>query len=122
MKRSFCLNFITFANRKLIILSICLSCFIFLNFKKYSTNKDQAINHNTGNTNTSNITGKFEVSVIANCINNNFENINNSAMKDTDNMKGITNKNVDRNKQIRENIEKILGVKKNISITFLKTA
>ena len=43
-------------------------------------------------------------------------------MKDTDNMKGITNKNVDRNKQIRENIEKTLGVKKNISITFLKTA
>ena len=43
-------------------------------------------------------------------------------MKDTDNMKEITNKNLDRNKQIRKNIEKILGVKKNISITFLKTA
>ena len=61
--------------------------------------KEQVINQNKDNTNTNNINGKFEISVIANyCINNNFENINNSAMKDTDNMKGITNKNVDSNK------------------------
>ena len=60
----------------------------------------QVINHNKDNTNTNNSNGKFEISVIENFINNNFENINNSAMKDTDNMKEITNKNVDSNRQI----------------------
>ena len=68
--------------------------------------KEQAINHKKDNTNTNNINGKFEIGIIANCINNNFENINNSAMKDTDNMKEITNKNVDSNKQIRESTER----------------
>ena len=37
--------------------------------------KEQVINQNKDNTNTNNINGKFEISVIANCINNNFENI-----------------------------------------------
>ena len=50
-------------------------------------NEEQVINHNKDNTITNNANGKSEISVIANCINNNFENINNSAMKDTDNMK-----------------------------------
>ena len=36
-----------------------------------------------------------------NCISNSFKKINNSAMKDTDNMKEITNKNIDSNKQVR---------------------
>ena len=62
-------------------------------------NKGQIINHNKDNTNTNNVNGKFEISVIANCINNNFQNINKSAMKDTDNMKEITHKNIDSNKQ-----------------------
>ena len=69
-------------------------------------NKEQVINHNKDNANTNNINRKFEISVIANCINNNFENINNSAMNDTDNMKEITSKNVDSNNQIRESNEK----------------
>ena len=69
-------------------------------------NKEHVINHNEDNTNTNNINGKSEISGIPNCINNNFENINNSAMKDTDNMKEITNKNVDSNKQIRESTER----------------
>ena len=43
-------------------------------------NEEQVINHNKDNTNTNNANGKSEISVIANCINNNFENINNSAM------------------------------------------
>ena len=43
-------------------------------------NEEQVINHNKVNTNTNNTNGKSEISVIANCINNNFENINNSAM------------------------------------------
>ena len=54
------------------------------------------------------------ISVIANCINNNFENINNNAMKDTDNMKEITNKNVDSNNQIRESNEKDIRRKEKI--------
>ena len=54
-------------------------------------NEEHVINHNKDNTNN----GKSEISVIANCINNNFENINNIAMKDTDNIKEIINKNVD---------------------------
>ena len=77
-------------------------------------NKEQLINHNKDNTNTNNINGKFEISVIANCINNNFEKINNSAMKDADNMKEITNKNVDSKKQIRENNEKDVRRKEKI--------
>ena len=68
--------------------------------------KEQGINQNKDNTNTNNINGKFEISVIANCINNSFENVNNSAMKDTDNMKEITKKNIDSNKQIKESTEK----------------
>ena len=66
-------------------------------------NEEQVINHNNGTTNT-----KSEISVIANCINNNFENINNSAMKDTNNMKETISKNVDMesNKQIKERAEK----------------
>ena len=68
--------------------------------------KEQVVNQNKDNTNTNNINGKFEISVIANCINNSFENINNNVMKDTDNMKEITNKNISSNKQIRGNTEK----------------
>ena len=69
-------------------------------------NKEQVINHNKDNTNTNKINGKSEISVIADCANNNnFENINNSAMKDTGNMKEIINKNIgmESNKQIRGN-------------------
>ena len=76
--------------------------------------KEQFINQNKDNNNTNNINGKFEISVIANCINNNFENINNSAIKDTDSMKEITNKNVDSNKQIRESTEKDVRRKEKI--------
>ena len=68
--------------------------------------KEQIIMQNKDNTNTNNINVKFEISVIANCINNSFENINNNVMKDTDNMKEITNKNISSNKQIRGNTEK----------------
>ena len=59
--------------------------------------KEQVVNQNKDNTNTNNINGKFEINVIANCINKSFEN-NNNAMKDTDNMKEITNKNIDSKK------------------------
>ena len=76
--------------------------------------KEQVINQNKDNNNRNNINGKFETSVIANCINNSFENINNSAMKDTDNMKEITNKNIDSNKQIRESTEKDVRRKEKI--------
>ena len=69
--------------------------------------KEQFINQNKDNNNTNNINGKFEISVIANCINN-------SAMKDTDSMKEITNKNVDSNKQIRESTEKDVRRKEKI--------
>ena len=69
-------------------------------------NKEQVINHRKDIANTNNINEKLEISVIANCVNNNFENINNSAVKDTDNMKEITNKNVDGDKQIRGSTEK----------------
>ena len=89
-------------------------------------NEEQVNNHNKDNTNTNDINGKSEISVIANCVNNNFENINNSAMKDTDNMKEIINENVDMksNKLIRENAEKtlMLELKKKLSVMFLKTA
>ena len=43
-------------------------------------------------------------------------------MKDTGNMKEITNKNVDSNKQIRESTEKDVRRKEKIIRTFLKTA
>ena len=75
-------------------------------------NEEQVINHNKDDTNTNtinvinNINGKPEISVIANCINNNFEN-NNSAMKGTNNMKEIIKKNFDMesNKQIKKSTE-----------------
>ena len=76
--------------------------------------KEQVINQNKDNTNTNNINGKFKIDVITNCINNSFENINNSAMKDTDNMKEITNTNIDSNKQIRESTEKDVKIKEKI--------
>ena len=66
------------------------------------------------NVNTNNINGKFEISVIASCINNNLENINNCAMTDTDNMKEKINKNVDSNKHIRENAEKDVRSKEKV--------
>ena len=89
---------------------------------KERKNKEQVINHNKDNADTNKINGKFEIGVIANCINNNFEKINNSAMKDTDNMKEIINKNVDMEskKQITENSEKDVKTKKKLSVTFLK--
>ena len=79
-------------------------------------NEEQVVSQKKDNTNTNNINGKSEISVIANCINNNFENINNSAMKDTDNMKEIINKNVDMesNKLIRENTEKDFRTKEKV--------
>ena len=46
-------------------------------------NEEQVINHNKDNTNTNNINGKSENSLITNCINDNFENINKSVMKET---------------------------------------
>ena len=38
-------------------------------------NKQQVINHSKDNINTNNINGKFEISIIANCINNNFSSV-----------------------------------------------
>ena len=66
--------------------------------------KEQVINQNKDNTNTNNING----------ISNNFKNINNSAMKDSDNMKEIINKNIDSNKQIKESTEKDVRRKEKI--------
>ena len=85
-------------------------------------NEEQVINHNKDNTNTNNINviniinGKPEISVIANCINNNFENINNSAMKTANNMKEIIKKNFDResSKQIKESTEKDVGTEEKV--------
>ena len=79
-------------------------------------NEEQVTNQNKDSTNRYNINGKSDISAIANCINNNFENINNSAMKDTDNMKEIINKNADMesNKQIRENAEKDFRTKEKV--------
>ena len=76
-------------------------------------NEEQVIYHNKDNTNTNNINGKYEISVIANCINNNFGNINNSAIKTLILQKEIINKNVDMesNKQLRENGEKDVRTK-----------
>ena len=76
--------------------------------------KEQVINQNKDNTNTNNINGKFVTNVIPNCISNSFKNINNSAMKDTDNMKEITNKNIDSIKQIRESTKKDVRRKEKI--------
>ena len=89
---------------------------------KERKNKEQVINHNKDNADTNKINGKFEIGVIANSINNKFEKNNNSAMKDTDNMKEIINKNVDMEskKQITENSEKDVKTKKKLSVTFLK--
>ena len=77
-------------------------------------NEEQVINDNKYNTNKyninviNNINGKSEISVIANCINNNFENINNSAMKGTNNTEEIIKKNFDMesNKQMKESTKK----------------
>ena len=79
-------------------------------------NEEQVTNQNKDSTNRYNINGKSDISAIANCINNNFENINNSVMKDTDNMKEIINKNADMesNKQIRENAEKDFRTKEKV--------
>ena len=53
-------------------------------------NEGQFVHHNKDNITTNNINGKSENSVITNCINNNnFENINNSAMKGTGNMRCV---------------------------------
>ena len=52
-------------------------------------NEGQFIHYNKDDINTNNINGKSEISVITNCINNNFENINNSAMKGTGNMRCV---------------------------------
>ena len=76
--------------------------------------KEQVINQNKDNTNTNNINGKFVTNVIPNCISNSFKNINNSAMKDTDNMKEISNKNIDSIKQIRESTKKDVRRKEKI--------
>ena len=81
-------------------------------FLQERNNEQQVSYHNKDNTKINNVNGKSEISVITNCINNNFEN-NNNAMKDTDNMKEIINKNIDTesNKQIGENTEKDVRTK-----------
>ena len=67
-------------------------------------NAVQVTVHNKSNTNINKINYKSELSVITNSINN-FENVINSAMKSTGNMKEIDNKNVDTEsiKEIKEN-------------------
>ena len=86
-------------------------------------NEEQVINQNKDNTNINNVNGKSEISVFTNCINNNLENINNSAIKDTDNMKEIINKNIDMesNKQ-KKMLKRMLELKKIVSVTFLETS
>ena len=81
-------------------------------FLQERNNEQQVSYHNKDNTKINNVNGKSEISVITNCINNYFEN-NNNAMKDTDNMKEIINKNIDTesNKQIGENTEKDVRTK-----------
>ena len=71
-------------------------------------NEEQVIGYNKDNANITNDNGKFEVSVFTNCINNNFENINNSAMKNTGNIKEIVNQNVDmeNNEKMKEDTKK----------------
>ena len=83
-------------------------------------NKEQVINHRKDIAHTNNINEKLEISVIANCVNNNFENINNSAMKDTDNMKEITNKMAIN--KLEAALKKMLGENKKLYVTFLSTA
>ena len=67
---------------------------------------------------------KFTADEVVFCTSTNFENINNSIMKNTDSMSKIINKNVDMesNKQVRENAEKDVRTKKNLLVTFLKSA
>ena len=86
-------------------------------------NEEQVINQNKDNTNINNVNGKSEISVFTNCINNNLENINNSAIKDTDNMKEIINKNIDMesNKQ-KKMLKRMLELKKIVSVKFLETS
>ena len=57
-------------------------------------NDEQLIALNKDNTNINDANVKSEISVITNCINNNFRNINYSAMKITITMKEIVNENV----------------------------
>ena len=59
------------------------------------SNKEQIIDHNKDNVNKRNVDGKSEISAITNCFTNNFKNINNSAMKNKDNMEKIVCINVD---------------------------
>ena len=56
---------------------------------------------------------KFTADEVVFCTSTNFENINNSRMKNTDSMSKIINKNVDMesNKQVRENAEKDVRTK-----------
>ena len=80
-----------------------------LNSSNQEINKEeQVIGYNKDNANITNDNGKFEVSVFTNCINNNFENINNSAMKNTGNIKEIVNQNVDMesNEKMKEDTKK----------------
>ena len=53
---------------------------------KKGKNEAQVINHNKDNTNTNKNNGKSKISVVANCINNNFQSINSSTIKGTVNM------------------------------------
>ena len=46
-------------------------------------NEERVIGHNKYNTNINKVHDNSEISAITNCINDNFENINNSAMKNT---------------------------------------
>ena len=79
-------------------------------------NDEQLIAHNKDNTNINNINNKSEISIITNCIDNNFENINYTAMKNTVNMKELVNENVDMEsvEQIKENPEKDVRTEENI--------
>ena len=60
--------------------------------------EEQVINQNKDKTNINNVNGNSENSSFRNCINftyNNFENINNIALKGTGNMRRVINKRVD---------------------------
>ena len=59
---------------------------------------------------------KFTADEAVFCIRTNFENINNSIMKNTDSMNEIISKNVniESNKQIKENAEKYVRTKEKI--------
>ena len=71
----------------------------FLTLKNQEgNNEEQVINQNKDKINRNNVNGKSENSGFTNCINftyNNFENINNIALKGTGNMRGVINKRVD---------------------------